>query len=81
MNAVLACAAVALATTFTSCEKEEFNVKFEPNPAMVCFTPNVIDAATNENVTKMLLSQVQTTLYQQQVIKPWLQVKPLLPQP
>lgn len=51
MNAVLACAAVALATTFTSCEKEEFNVKFEPNPAMVCFTPNVIDAATNENVT------------------------------
>ena len=52
INAVFALAVVALATTFTSCEKEEFNGKFEPNPAMVCFTPNVIDAATNENVTK-----------------------------
>lgn len=51
MNAVLACAAVALATTFTSCEKEEFNVKFEPNPAKITFTPTVIDAATNADVT------------------------------
>ncbi len=51
MSAVFALAVVALATTFTSCEKEEFNVKFEPNPAMVCFTPTVIDAATNVNVT------------------------------
>lgn len=51
ISATFALAAVALATTFTSCEKEEFNVKFEPNPAMVCFTPNVIDAATGTNVT------------------------------
>lgn len=51
ISATFALAAVALATTFTSCEKEEFNVKFEPNPAMVVFTPNVIDAATGTNVT------------------------------
>ncbi len=51
MSAVFALAVVALATTFTSCEKEDFNVNIEPNPAMVCFTPTVIDAATNVNVT------------------------------
>ena len=51
ISATFALAAVALATTFTSCEKEEFNVKFDPNPAKVVFTPNVIDAATGVNVT------------------------------
>lgn len=52
MSAIFAFAAVALATTFTSCEKEEFNVKFEPSPAKIYFTPSVIDAATNADVTK-----------------------------
>lgn len=47
IGAMLALAAV----TFTSCEKEEFNVKFEANPAKVVFTPSVIDAATNVDVT------------------------------
>lgn len=51
MSAIFAFAAVALATTFTSCEKEEFNVKFEPNPAKITFTPTVIDAGTNVDVT------------------------------
>lgn len=61
MSAVYALAVVALATTFTSCEKEEFNVKFDPNPAMVCFTPTVIDAATNVNVTaKATISGAET---------------------
>lgn len=50
ISATFALAAVALATTFTSCEKEEFNVNFEPNPAKVVFTPNVIDAATGTSV-------------------------------
>ncbi len=51
ISATFALAAVALATTFTSCEKEEFNVNFEPNPAKVVFTPNVIDAETGSSVT------------------------------
>lgn len=51
ISATFALAAVALATTFTSCEKEDFNVNFEQNPAKVVFSPNVIDAATGLNVT------------------------------
>ena len=51
ISATFALAAVALATTFTSCEKEDFNVNFEPNPAKITFTPTVIDAATNVDVT------------------------------
>lgn len=51
ISATFALAAVALATTFTSCEKEDFNVNFEQNPAKVVFSPNVIDATTGLNVT------------------------------
>ncbi|WP_300699850.1 DUF3869 domain-containing protein [Bacteroides sp.] len=54
ISATFALAAVALATTFTSCEKEDFNVNFEPNPAKVVFTPNVIDAATGSSVTAVV---------------------------
>lgn len=42
ISAVFALAAVALATTFTSCEKEEFNVKFEPVNATATVKANVI---------------------------------------
>lgn len=51
ISATFALAAVALATTFTSCEKEDFNVNFEQSPAKVIFTPSVIDATTGQNVT------------------------------
>lgn len=51
ISATFALAAVALATTFTSCEKEDFNVNFEQSPAKVIFSPNVIDAASSVNVT------------------------------
>ncbi len=54
ISATFALAAVALATTFTSCEKEDFNVNFEPNPAKVVFTPNVIDAETGSSVTAQI---------------------------
>ena len=56
ISATFALAVVALATTFTSCEKEEFNVKFDPNPAKVYFTPTVIDAATNAIVPNAQLT-------------------------
>lgn len=42
ISAVFALAAVALATTFTSCEKEEFNVNFEPVNATATVKANVI---------------------------------------
>ncbi|WP_455673957.1 DUF3869 domain-containing protein [Phocaeicola sp.] len=52
LSAKLALAVVALTSTMlTSCEKENFNVNFEANPAKVYITPTVIDAATNANVT------------------------------
>lgn len=54
ISATFALAAVALATTFTSCEKEDFNVNFEPNPAKVVITPNVIDAETGTSVTAQI---------------------------
>lgn len=52
VGAKLALAVVALTSTMlTSCEKENFNVNFEPNAAVVYINPTVIDAATNTNVT------------------------------
>ncbi len=42
INAIFALAAVALATTFTSCEKEEFNVNVEPINATASVKANVI---------------------------------------
>lgn len=42
INAVFALAVVALATTFTSCEKEEFNVNIEPINAQATITPIVL---------------------------------------
>ncbi len=52
ISAMFALVAVALATTFTSCEKEEFNVAgADPTPAKLQFNVTVIDLATNTNVT------------------------------
>lgn len=42
INAVFALAVVALATTFTSCEKEEFNVNIEPINAQATISPIVL---------------------------------------
>lgn len=50
MSAVFALAVVALATTFTSCEKEEFNVKVEPINAQATISPIVL--AVENGVTK-----------------------------
>lgn len=53
VGAAFAFAAVALTTTFTSCEKENLTVNVEQEPAKVVFIPTVIDAATNVDVTSM----------------------------
>ncbi len=42
ISAVFALAVVALATTFTSCEKEEFNVNIEPINAQATISPIVL---------------------------------------
>ncbi|MBQ8225270.1 MAG: DUF3869 domain-containing protein [Bacteroides sp.] len=47
LSGLFAMAAVALATTFTACEKEELDIKFEPTPAQLQFNVTVIDMATN----------------------------------
>lgn len=51
VGAAFAFAAVALTTTFTSCEKESLSVTVEQSPAKVSFVVTVIDAATNIDVT------------------------------
>lgn len=51
LSGLFAMAAVALATTFTSCEQEEFNFEVEQVPAQLTFTVSVVDLATNTNVT------------------------------
>lgn len=51
VGAAFAFAAVALTTTFTSCEKESLSVNVEQSPAKVNFVVTVIDAATNIDVT------------------------------
>lgn len=50
INAMFALAVVALATTFTSCEKEEFNVKVDPINAQATISPIVL--AVEGGVTK-----------------------------
>lgn len=45
INAMFALAVVALATTFTSCEKEEFNVKVDPINAQATISPIVLYVA------------------------------------
>lgn len=49
MSALFAFAAVALATTFTSCEKEEFNVNVTPTDAQATISPIVL--AIQDGVT------------------------------
>ena len=51
LSGLFAMAAVALATTFTACEKEELDIKFEPTPAQLQFNVTVIDMATNSVIT------------------------------
>lgn len=48
---LFAMAAVALATTFTSCEKEELNIEVDPTQAQLTFSVSVFDLATNSDVT------------------------------
>ncbi|WP_373835128.1 DUF3869 domain-containing protein, partial [Bacteroides heparinolyticus] len=45
INAMFALAVVALATTFTSCEKEEFNVNVDPINAQATISPIVLYVA------------------------------------
>lgn len=54
INAMFALAVVALATTFTSCEKEEFNVNVEPIKAQATISPIVL--AVEDGVTKDVTS-------------------------
>lgn len=56
VGAAFAFAAVALTTTFTSCEKENFSVNVEQSPAQVNFAVTVIDAATNTEVKDATIS-------------------------
>lgn len=59
MNAVFALAVVALATTFTSCEKEEFNVDVTPVNAQAVISPIVL--AIENGVTTDVTSKVTIT--------------------
>lgn len=59
MSAVFALAVVALATTFTSCEKEEFNVNVTPTPAKAVISPIVL--AIESGVTTDVTAQATIT--------------------
>lgn len=53
IGAMFALAVVALATTLTSCEKEEFNINVDPINAQATISPTVlyVDGTTTTNVT------------------------------
>lgn len=53
IGAMFALAVVALATTLTSCEKEDFNINVEPINAQATISPTVlyVDGTTTTNVT------------------------------
>lgn len=53
IGAMFALAVVALATTLTSCEKEEFNINVDPINAQATISPTVlyVDGITTTNVT------------------------------
>lgn len=59
MSAVFALAVVALATTFTSCEKEEFNVDVTPVNAQAIISPIVL--AIQDGVTTDVTGQATIT--------------------
>jgi len=59
INAMFALAVVALATTFTSCEKEEFNVKVDPINAQATISPIVL--AVVDGVTTDVTSTAKIT--------------------
>lgn len=59
MNAVFALAVVALATTFTSCEKEEFNVNVTPINAQATISPIVL--SVENGITTDVTSQATIT--------------------
>lgn len=59
INAMFALAVVALATTFTSCEKEEFNVDVTPVNAQAVISPIVL--AIQNGVTTDVTSQATIT--------------------
>ena len=54
ISAMLALVGVAIATTFTSCEKEDFNVNIEPINAQATIEPTVlyVDETGTKNVTE-----------------------------
>lgn len=60
INAVFALAVVALATTFTSCEKEEFNVNIEPINAQATISPIVL--AVENGVTTDVTTVATVTI-------------------
>ena len=60
INAVFALAVVALATTFTSCEKEEFNVNIEPINAQATISPIVL--AVENGVTTDVTTAATVTI-------------------
>lgn len=64
INAMFALAVVALATTFTSCEKEEFNVNVEPVNAQATISPIVLYVDLNTGVSKDVTSEVTPTYSQ-----------------
>lgn len=55
IGAMFALAVVALATTLTSCEKEDFNINVEPINAQATISPTVlyVDGTTTTNVTDL----------------------------
>ncbi|MCI6211714.1 DUF3869 domain-containing protein [Bacteroides heparinolyticus] len=59
INAMFALAVVALATTFTSCEKEEFNVNVDPINAQATISPIVLYVA--DGVTTDVTSTAKIT--------------------
>lgn len=60
ISAVFALAVVALATTFTSCEKEEFNVNIEPINAQATISPIVL--AVENGVTTDVTTAATVTI-------------------
>ena len=55
IGAMFALAVVALATTLTSCEKEDFNINVDPINAQATISPTVlyVDGTTTTNVTDL----------------------------
>ena len=67
IGAMFALAVVALATTLTSCEKEDFNINVEPINAQATISPTVlyVDGTSTTNVT----SSAEITYSEGPVIK------------